>query len=109
MLIVSSNNMHSIECKEKGSFMNTIRKLFRKKKQETLEPTENSFKENDKKKPHIDWNSIIFSVAYTWLHPNITIVISNITIATTFFIPFFIPFTWFIYFLPIYHTIELKK
>lgn len=58
MLIVSSNNMHSIECKEKGSFMNTIRKLFRKKKQETLEPTENSFKENDKKKPHIDWNSI---------------------------------------------------
>lgn len=62
MLIVSSNNMHSIECKEKGSFMNTIRKLFRKKKQETLEPTENSFKENVKKKkrfkPHIDWNSI---------------------------------------------------
>ena len=58
MLIVSSNNTHSIECKEKGSFMNTIRKLFRKKKQETLEPTENSFKENDKKKPHIDWNSI---------------------------------------------------
>lgn len=58
MLIISSNNTHSIECKEKGSFMNTIRKLFRKKKQETLEPTENSFKENDKKKPHIDWNSI---------------------------------------------------
>ncbi len=56
MLIVSSNNTHSIECKEKGSFMNTIRKLFRKKKQETLEPTENSF--NDKNKPHIDWNSI---------------------------------------------------
>lgn len=56
MLITSSNNTHSIECKEKGSFMNTIRKLFRKKKQETLEPTENSF--NDKKKPHIDWNSI---------------------------------------------------
>lgn len=58
MLIVSSNNTHSIECKEEGSFMNTIRKFFRKKKQETLEPTENSFKENDKKKPHIDWNSI---------------------------------------------------
>ena len=56
MLIVSSNNTHSIECKEKGSFMNTLRKLFRKKKQETLEPTENSF--NDKNKPHIDWNSI---------------------------------------------------
>lgn len=56
MLIISSNNTHSIECKEKGSFMNTIRKLFRKKKQETLEPTENSF--NDKNKPHIDWNSI---------------------------------------------------
>ena len=58
MLIVSSDNTHSIECKEKGSFMNTIRKFFRKKKQETLEPTENSFKENAKKKSHIDWNSI---------------------------------------------------